>query len=137
MLKKGMGKARRTATIALTGFVSEDGEDVLWLRQTEWNLKFQTDKLISTAEDVEGKIRRLENVFGEIGHLIDSSRSYWEGDGAESYIRTYHEKLDVIQDVFKRFRDNAENLKIIAGVLDKSEKDITTGFQPLPDNLID
>lgn len=100
-------------------------------------VKVQTERLISTAGDVEAKIRRLERAFAAMGQTVNASRRYWEGDGVASFQAAYRKKNDAVQTAFRRFRENVADLREIAGVYEQSERVITENNGALETNWIE
>ena len=78
-------------------------------------IKVNTEQLQSVASEVDVSIRNLEQTFREIGEIIDRSKNYWEGEGNNRHISTYHSYVDNTAAIFRRFRENVTDLQIIAG----------------------
>ena len=93
--------------------------------QTGMVVKVQTERLISTAGEVETKIRRLEEAFAAMEQTVNTSRRYWEGDGMTAYQAAYRQKKGTIETAFRRFRENVTDLYQIADVYEQSERAIT------------
>lgn len=84
----------------------------------------KTDRLITSAADVESKIQRLEQVFSNIDRTVTGSRRYWEGEGVSAYQAAYQKKMDVIKTALRRFRENVDDLREIAGVYEQTEQNV-------------
>lgn len=82
------------------------------------------DRLITSAADVETKIQRLEQAFSNIDQTITGSRRYWEGEGVSAYQTAYQKKMDTIKTALRRFRENVDDLREIAGVYEQTERDV-------------
>lgn len=105
--------------------------------QTGIEVRVTTERLRSTADDVENKIRRLETVFATIQQRITRSRGYWDGDGVSAYIAAYQKKNETIRMAFQRFRENVTDLREIAGVYEEAERKITAENNALSSDWID
>ena len=99
-------------------------------------IKVKTEKLISTAGDVETKIQRVEQAFRNIEQTIEASRTYWQGEGASAHIKAYRKKVETVQTALKRFRENVTDLQSIAGIYEKNEAEVLANNQSLNVDLI-
>ncbi len=104
--------------------------------KTEITLKVETERLISTAAEVELKIGQLEQAFSDMGEKINASVSFWEGDGASSYMMAYREKRDMIDTALLRFRENVTDLRTIAGIYEQTEQAAVEDAGVLPIDCI-
>lgn len=84
----------------------------------------KTDRLVTSAADVEAKIRRLEQAFSSIDQTITGSKRYWEGEGVSAYQTAYQKKMDIIKTALKRFQENVDDLREIAGVYEQAEREV-------------
>lgn len=84
----------------------------------------KTERLITSASDVETKIKRLEQAFSSIDQTVAGSRRYWEGEGISTYQTAYQRKMDVIRTALRRFQENVDDLREIAGVYEQAERDV-------------
>lgn len=105
--------------------------------QTGMEIRVQTNTLITAAADVEQKIKDLGNIFGAIEQRVRGSADYWEGSGAGNHLRAYLGKVEMIRTALARFKENADDLKKIAGVYEEAEHKIATRNQVLPTDLLD
>ena len=99
-------------------------------------IKVKTEKLVSTAGEVEIRIQRVEQAFRNIEQTIEASRSYWQGEGASAHMKAYRKKVEVIQTALKRFRENVIDLQSIAGVYEKNETEVLANNQSLKVDMI-
>ena len=106
----------------------EDGTDIV--------IKVDTDQLLSAADDVEKRIRQLEKSFADMEEKISSTLNFWEGEGASSFIAAYRGKREMVNTALRRFRENAVDLRVIAGVYTQSERDATENVAVLPSDCI-
>lgn len=100
-------------------------------------IKVTPEHLRTTAGSVEAKIQRLEQVFSAIQQRINKGRGYWDGEGVSAYIAAYRSKDEAIRTAFRRFRENVEDLREIAGVYDQVERQITNNNMALSSDWID
>lgn len=99
-------------------------------------IKVDTDRLVSAASDVEAKIGQMERVFSDMEQKIRASVYFWEGDGASAYMAAYQRKKDIIDVAFRRFRENVTDLREIAGVYERAERETTEAVAELPSDCI-
>lgn len=99
-------------------------------------IKVKTEKLVSTAGDVESKIQRLEQAFRSIEQTMEASQVYWQGEGASAQMNAYRKKVETIQTALKRFRENVTDLQSIAGIYEKNEAEVLANNQTLKVDLI-
>lgn len=100
-------------------------------------IRVKTDELDATANDVEDKIKLLEQAFSDMEQVIRASYTYWEGDGNISYIESYKRKEETAATIFRRFRENVTDLRTIAGIYEENESNETEKNERLSANLID
>ncbi len=103
---------------------------------TDVVIKVSTKKLLDTSGQVEAKIQRLEKTMGDLEKLVNSCKSYWDGESRTAYIAAYRDKADIMAQAFKRFRENVTDLQIIAGVYEETEKAAVERSQELRVDLI-
>ena len=88
---------------------------------SDFIIKTDTQQLVSIANEVDTKINRLEDALKEIDQQVKNSKRYWEGDGNSAHVQTYQTKMDTISQALKRFRENADHLRTIAGTYNQAE----------------
>ena len=99
-------------------------------------IRVSPEQLLSTAGEVEEKIKKVEEAFRTLGCLVDESGRYWEGDGNLAFQRAYRKMKEEMLRVLNGFRENAENLKKIAGVYESNERSITEYNESLRVDMI-
>lgn len=100
-------------------------------------LKVNTDQLLSNANNVEEKIRKMERVFSDMEQKINAVRDFWEGDGASACMAAYGEKKEVVDTALRRFHENVMNLREIAGVYEQTEREAVENSATLsPDCIV-
>ena len=100
-------------------------------------IRVKPDELVTTANDVEDKIKLLEQTFSDVEQIIRTSYTYWEGDGNTSYIGSYKRKEETVATIFRRFRENVTDLRTIVGIYEENERNETENNERLSANLID
>ena len=63
-------------------------------------------------------------------------RSYWEGDGQQSSYAAYKRKTDRIRAALVRFTEETNSLRIMAGVYEDTEAQVTENNLRLSDDVI-
>ena len=99
-------------------------------------IKVTTEELVTASDNVETFAGNVENIFGEIKDIVVRSSSYWEGKGYSAHADSYNKRNDRVLTALARFRENARDLKTIAGVYEKAEEENVTQAQALPTDII-
>ena len=89
---------------------------------SDFIIKVTPQRLVKISGEVDAKIKTLENALRDIDQQIRNSKKYWEGDANSTHIQTYQKKVDVINPALKRFRENTNDLRSIAGVYTQAEE---------------
>lgn len=100
-------------------------------------IKVKTNQLISAASEVDRKIDQLERVFAGMEQTVNASRRYWDGDGVSAHVSAYRSRADQIQTALRRFQENADHLRQIAGVYTESEQSLTSAHSVLRTDWIE
>ena len=95
-------------------------------------IKVNTEVLISASGEVEDKIRNLRKALERIENTVNAGRNYWEGEGFNSYLRTYRNKTAVIGKALDRFQEHVVDLRSIAGIYTQAEREVLATNQELP-----
>lgn len=85
------------------------------------NIKVSTDALRDQSNLVREDVRNIDRNWKNIGKLITSSRSYWEGEASDAHVKVYREIEADVEKVIKRLGDNAVKLQQDAGIYEEVE----------------
>ena len=94
------------------------------------------EALLDAAEDVLSKVRALEQRRDEIREIMNRLMLHWTGESCENIIdrlRTLHEKLEAL---IRKFRQHAENLKMIAQNYTAAAGDVSSKVGGLSSDVI-
>ena len=99
-------------------------------------LRVETEVLKQQSEEVERAITQLQSIFDDIEAVIFSVDSYWEGDGADSHKNVYRQRMDAVDEIYKRFRENVNDLREMAGIYEYAEEINENEADTLPSDVI-
>lgn len=99
-------------------------------------IKVTTEALRSASTDADEKIRAVQRAFDEIGQVVSSSRTYWEGEGQNAYLSTYRRKKEHIDTALARFHENVTDLQQMAGIYEEAENQSKEQTQSLSADVI-
>lgn len=94
-------------------------------------IRVAPEKLNASASEVEQKIQRVEKAFKSMEQIVNAGKSFWQGDGHDRYVKAFKEKNDIVQTALIRFRENATDLRQIAGVYTAAEKAVESNNSEL------
>ena len=95
-----------------------------------------TQRLLEAAENVDSRTEQMRKAFDSIERIVDNMRSYWEGDGQQSSYAAYKRKTDRIRAALVRFTEETNSLRIMAGVYEDTEAQVTENNLRLSDDVI-
>lgn len=84
-------------------------------------IKVLPETLISISTDVTQKIGKLQTAFMDLEHIIQSTSSYWEGDGHSECVEAYQIRKENYETIFRNFKTHIDSLHEIAGVYQQVE----------------
>ena len=96
----------------------------------------KTDQLITVSGSVEGQISKTRAAFSDIEKTIRNTSSYWDGDGHNAFLNTYLGRLARINEALARFEENVTDLRTIAGVYEKADREVQDSIPSLPNDII-
>ena len=102
----------------------------------EIRIKVSTDQLKTVFANVTTRIANVQKAFDEVDQKVTHSTTYWESQGHDSMQQNFEIRKDDYQKLFKEFEQHIRNLQEIAGVYEKSEKNIAETANSLPNDLI-
>lgn len=91
----------------------------------EMHIKVTPENLRAISGDVEQKIKKVENAFGQLEEVVQRTAAYWEGEGQRKFVQSYEIRSDDYERIFLSFREHIVNLQQIAGIYQEAEKDNT------------
>lgn len=99
-------------------------------------LRVETEVLKQQSEEVENAISQLQGIFDDIETVIFAIDTYWEGDGAEMHKKVYRERMEAVDEIYKRFRENVNDLREMAGIYENTETINKSEAEVLPSDVI-
>ncbi len=99
-------------------------------------LKVSTEVLLSRSEDIERHLSALLEDINELNASIESTASYWIGDGGEKRRNAYERKKIELEQCLLRAKEYPEDLLKMAGIYTKAEQTVTETSQSLANNII-
>jgi len=99
-------------------------------------IRVETETLKSAAEDARSKVKGIASILEKIERCINACGSFWEGEGQEAVMASYQSKKEGLEDVVKRFKDDIDDLEVIAGVYDAAEAENTDMARQLRSDVI-
>lgn len=102
----------------------------------QMRITVETEVLEVRADSVEQQILKMRERFQNIGDIVYSSRSYWEGDANDAHCREFAEYQDEIEDVLARFMENVTDLRQIAGIYRQTEAQVESLAEDLPMDIL-
>ena len=86
------------------------------------NVKVNTDIMKDQANLVRNDVRNIDKHWKSICKLVQSTRSYWEGEASDTHFKVFHDVEPDVTKVITRLDSNHEKLMIEAGVYEAAEK---------------
>ena len=94
------------------------------------------EELAQQADNVRDKISAAQRSFSRISDSISRTDSYWKGDAAEKHRKAFDLLVPVMEDLFTRFSEHANDLRAMSGVYMQVERDVSGQISPLPGDAI-
>lgn len=98
--------------------------------------KVKTEVLHQKSSSISTKVKSVKNRFEEMERVINSTRTYWEGEAGNINRETYKEFQDEILEIIARLEEHVTDLESMAGVYEKSEQQVKAVIEELPKDVI-
>ena len=82
----------------------------------EGTLKVRTEELTQQASTVRNQIGSMESGFDALKQLVDGTANCWIGEAGEHHRSQYQSKLEQIETILRRYREQVRDLEEMAGV---------------------
>ena len=82
----------------------------------EGTLKVRTEELTQQASTVRNQIGSMESGFDALKQLVDGTANFWIGEAGEHHRSQYQSKLEQIETILRRYREQVRDLEEMAGV---------------------
>ena len=79
-------------------------------------LKVRTEELTRQASTVRTQIGNMESGFDALKQLVDGTANFWIGEAGEYHRSQYQSKLEQIETILRRYREQVRDLEEMAGV---------------------
>jgi WXG100 family type VII secretion target len=99
-------------------------------------IKVTTGQLYAAAEEAGQAIDRVTEDFSSISECVTMSSNYWEGEGNKAHIQKMKKHMEKVEQILKRFKEDAEDLKTMAGVYDAAHQKTVEYTQSLSTDVI-
>ena len=96
----------------------------------------RSEVLVQESEEVLSMISRLNSRFNSMKTRIRNTGQYWRGEAGDQHRRAFTEYEYEMEEVLRRFREHAEDLKKIAGVYESGEKESQSQAAALGTDII-
>lgn len=99
-------------------------------------IKVNPDVLRAKASSTEGKIGELKAVFDALETTVNKTKTYWNGEAAESHREFYEKQKPDIETLFKRLAEEVSDLNQMASVYSTTEQEVKEISSELPSDVI-
>lgn len=99
-------------------------------------LRVTPEEMLKKANEVEAYVQRIEKRFEELDRIVNRTSAYWQGDAGDKYRRVYGDDKDERTRIINRLREHVTDLRSMAGVYSKTEKEVESIAQSLPADVI-
>jgi WXG100 family type VII secretion target len=99
-------------------------------------IKVAPEALITTSDHVLTKINAAENAFSDMREIMRRTLFYWKGDAGDRHRELFEEETPEMEEIFKRFREHAGDLKTIAANYTNAENAAKAAAEVLSSDVI-
>ena len=92
--------------------------------------------LIEKGTELQNVVKSLETQFEEVKNIVNSSRSYWVGEGGDELRKQYVDMYAEVLDVLKRWEEYPIELQRMAGVYRERDSVAIERAQGLPGDVL-
>lgn len=103
---------------------------------TDITIKVTTEQLYEAAAEAENAIDKVAGDFSSIADCVTKSSDYWEGEGNKAHIQKMKKSMEKVEQMLKRFKEDAEDLKAMAGTYDIAHQKTVDYTQSLSTDVI-
>lgn len=98
--------------------------------------KVKTEVLHQKSSSINSKIKKVKNKFDEMERLVNSIKTYWEGEASKSNQKYYEGFKDEILEILARLEEHVTDLESMAGVYETTEQEVKSIIEELPKDII-
>ena len=102
------------------------------MANTSDRLLVTPDALKSQAETVRTNLQAMENRFQELRDAVMQTGSFWTGEAGDRHRERYTSRLDWVDEVLLRYREQVTDLEKMAGVYEEAEAKAVNAADELP-----
>ena len=99
-------------------------------------IKVSTEQMQQASDTVDSKLSTMKNAFEALDNTVDSTKSYWQGEGAEHYRSAYKQSRSSIEEVLARLKEEVTDLRKMAGIYTAAENTNKAQAAALPSDVI-
>ena len=90
------------------------------------------ERLQEQAGIVRAELSEMQRYFEELERLMSGTAVYWIGDAGDTHRRLYTGKLQKIDEIIRRYREQVTDLEVMAGVYREAEAAAANFADTLP-----
>lgn len=95
------------------------------------------ERLQEQAGAVRTELGAMQGYFEELERLMNGTAAYWTGDAGDAHRRLYAGKLQKIEEIIRRYREQITDLEVMAGVYSEAEAAAVNIADMLPPSTLD
>ena len=100
-------------------------------------LRVTPEVLNTKAGSVNKVSTRMHQQYNDLKNIINSTSSYWRGNGGEAHRKKFREQEKDVEDMFRRIKEHVTDLQKMSGVYASTEEKIKSTIQDsLPTDVI-
>ena len=99
-------------------------------------VKVTPEVLCGQADEVENLVKEIRLEFDYIKSFMDKTKVYWIGYGGNNNRAYYDAQKKELEIIFKRLMEHPKDLRTMAGIYNKTEKEIVSNAKSLPIEVI-
>ncbi len=84
-----------------------------------------TNTMIAKANTVSSVISDVERTFQELQRVVNKTASYWIGIAGDHHRKMFQAEQDDITFILNRLKEHPEDLKLMAGNFELTERNLT------------
>ena len=98
-------------------------------------IRVSTEELILFANEANEKIVQMRKLLETVNRIVNSSQSFWEGDGQTAYLRAWQAGQGKTEEILARMLGHVDHVRMIAGVYEKEEREVEEKARLLPADI--
>lgn len=100
-------------------------------------IQVEPDQLLNAANEVQARVRDMQQSFNTIKTYISKTNGYWKGEAGNFHREMYTKQQSKTEEIIRKLQERVSELQQMAANYSSAEAQAQSTAGQLPDNVID